>query len=130
VKFGSIEKTEVRYVLAGIWNSLFGIALFASLMHLFSSSLNYGVILGFSYTISIVQSHFVQRKYVWSSNFGYRKELFRFGLVYVGQFIANLGLLAFMVEVLEQKVLPSQIIITGFLIGISFLINKKWTFSG
>ena len=130
MKFGSIEKTEARYILAGIWNSLFGIALFASLMHLLSNIFNYGVILGASYTISIVQSHFIQRKYVWSSNFGYRTELLRFSIVYVGQFAANLVLLAFMVEVLEQEVLPSQIIITGCLIGISFFINKKWTFSG
>lgn len=130
MKLGFLEKTEVKYVLAGIWNSVFGIALFASLLYLLSSRTSYLVILCISYIVSIFQAHFVQRKYVWNSSYGYRKELMRFGLVYVGQFTANLGLLTFMVEGLEQEVLPSQILITGFLIGVSFLINKKWTFSG
>jgi len=122
--------TEVKYVIAGIWNSIFGVVLFATLLHLFEDELSYAITLGFSYPISIVQSHYVQRGFVWESSYSYKKELTRFGAVYLFQFAANLTLLSIAVEILGFPVLISQIVIVAILILISFVINKKWTFAG
>jgi putative flippase GtrA len=122
--------TEVKYVIAGIWNSIFGVVLFATLLHLFEDELSYAITLGFSYPISIVQSHYVQRRFVWESSYSYKKELTRFGAVYLFQFAANLTLLSIAVEILGFPVLISQIVIVAILILISFVINKKWTFAG
>lgn len=122
--------TEVKYVIAGIWNSIFGVVLFATLIHLFEDELGYALILGFSYPISIVQSHYVQRRFVWESSYSYKRELTRFGAVYLFQFAANLTLLSIAVEILGFPVLIAQIVIVAILILISFVINKKWTFAG
>lgn len=123
-------RTEVKYVIAGIWNSIFGVVLFATLIHFFENVLGYAVILGISYPISIVQSHYVQRRFVWESSYSYKKELTRFGAVYFFQFAANLVLLSIAVEIFGLPVLISQIVIVAILILISFVINKKWTFAG
>ncbi len=123
-------KTEVRYLIAGIWNSIFGVVLFATLIKYFEDSLGYVIILGISYPISIVQSHYVQRRFVWESSYSYKKELSRFGAVYLFQFATNLMLLSIAVEILGFPVLISQIVIVAILILISFVINKKWTFAG
>lgn len=125
-----VDRLEVKYAIAGVWNSIFGVLFFAGLIHFFEDELGYLVILGISYPISILQSHFVQRKFVWSSSYGYTSELMRFGIVYLVQFIANLLLLSLAVEILGKPVLMAQIVIVVILICISFIINKKWTFAG
>ena len=120
---------EVRYAIAGIWNSIFGIALFGLLLVTLQSKIGHLWVLTITTPITVVQSHFVQRRYVWQSNSKYHHELGRFISVYSGQYVANLALLYFLVDTLNFQVFPSQLVITGILIGVSFLINRNWTFA-
>lgn len=124
-----LENVQFRYLIGGIWNSIFGIVLFGILLLLLEDQIGYLGVLTISMPISIIQSHYVQRKFVWSTSSNYKQELMRFSLVYALQYFLNLALLWTAVEFLEFEVFYSQLVIVGFLIVASYLLNKKWTFS-
>jgi putative flippase GtrA len=124
-----LESVQFRYLIGGIWNSIFGIVLFGILLLLLEDRIGYLGVLTISMPISITQSHYVQRKFVWSTSSNYKQELMRFSLVYALQYFLNLALLWTAVEFLEFEVFYSQLVIVGFLIVASYLLNKKWTFS-
>ena len=125
-----LENVQFRYLLGGIWNSFFGIAFFGILLLLLEDQIGYIGVLTISMPISILQSHFIQRKFVWSTTSNYKHELIRFSAVYATQYVLNVVLLWGAVELLNAPIFRSQLVIVGFLVIASYLVNKKWTFSG
>lgn len=120
-------KFRSRYLLVGIWNSLFGISNFLLLSNLFKSWTDL-LVLGLSYLISIVQAHFAQRKFVWQSECPYFSELTRFASAYIAQFLINSGLL-----VISETLLPlnrelRQGGIVILLTVLFYFVNKKGVF--
>ena len=120
-------KVTTRYVLVGIWNSIFGVGIFLLLSKSFPKLYD-SVILLFSYIISIVQAHFTQRKFVWESKESYFGELFRFSGAYISQFVVNLILLQIFVHLFGLGRSVSQVVIVILLTGVMFFINKKGVF--
>jgi len=120
-------KVATRYVLVGIWNSIFGVGIFLLLSKSFPKLYD-SVILLFSYIISIVQAHFTQRKFVWESKESYFGELFRFSGAYISQFVVNLILLQIFVHLFGLGRSVSQVVIVILLTGVMFFINKKGVF--
>ena len=123
-----VGSTETRYVLVGAWNTLFGIGLFALLLHTMGHYVGYGWVLLLAQVVAVIQAHFSQRKLVWRSHGRFLPELGRFSVVYVVTYFVNLGLLALCVEVLGWPVLASQVIITIVLVITTFAVNRTWTF--
>ena len=122
-----LVKVTTRYLLVGIWNSLFGVASFLILSHSFPKLYD-SLVLFFSYVISIAQAHFSQRRLVWNSREGYLGELFRFAGAYISQFVVNLILLQVFVHYLGLNRSVSQVIIVVLLAVGMFFINKKGVF--
>lgn len=120
--------TQVRYLIVGGWNTLFGLAVFAALWWLLAGIVGYGLILLACQVIATVQAHWAQRRFVWRSDGQFWPELLRFSLVYVVVYLANLGLLAFCVEAMGWPVLQSQVGLTLLMIVVTYSINKAWTF--
>ena len=120
-------KTTARYLLVGIWNSLFGVGSFLILSHSFPK-LNDSLVLFFSYIISIVQAHFSQRRLVWRSQEKYLGELFRFSGAYVSQFVVNLILLQIFVHFVGLSRAVSQTIIVVLLTFVMYFVNKEGVF--
>lgn len=117
-----------RYIVVGVWNTVFGIATFLLLSSLLFSWPNY-LVLFLSYLISIVQSHFSQRFFVWESSKPYFSELIRFGTGYILQFIINVVLLEIGVKVFSLHRNSCQVFITITLLFFSFFLNKRYVFS-
>ena len=130
MKIAELNNVQFRYLICGLWNSAFGIAIFGLLLWLIEDIVGYVVVLTISMPISIIQSHFVQRRFVWTTTSSYKKELLKFSTVYTVQYFLNVICLWVAVESLDFPVFYSQLVITGFLIVSSYLVNKKWTFSG
>ena len=120
-------KTTTRYFLVGVWNSAFGVGIFLILSQGFPK-LNDSLILFLSYVISIVQAHFMQRKFVWNSNESYFGELIRFSGAYISQFVANLILLQAFVRFGGLNRSLSQVIIVFILTVVMYFVNKKGVF--
>ena len=117
-----------RYIVVGVWNTVFGIATFLLVSSLLFSWPNY-LVLFLSYLISIVQSHFSQRFFVWVSIKPYFGELMRFGAGYILQFLMNVVLLEIGVKVFSLHRNSCQVFITVTLVFFSFFLNKKYVFS-
>ena len=120
-------KTTTRYLLVGIWNSVFGVGIFL-ILSLSLPDLSDSLILLISYLVSIVQAHFMQRKFVWSSTERYFQELVRFSGAYISQFVANLVLLQIFVRFIGLNRSVSQVIIVLLLTVVMFFVNKNGVF--
>ena len=120
-------KTTTRYLLVGIWNSVFGVGIFL-ILSLSLPELSDSLVLLISYIVSIVQAHFMQRKYVWSSTERYFQELVRFSGAYISQFVANLVLLQIFVRFIGLNRSVSQVIIVLILTVVMFFVNKNGVF--
>ena len=120
-------KTTTRYLLVGIWNSVFGVGIFL-ILSLSLPELSDSLILLISYLVSIVQAHFMQRKFVWSSTEKYFQELIRFSGAYISQFVANLVLLQIFVRFIGLNRSVSQVIIVLLLTVVMFFVNKNGVF--
>ena len=122
------SSTQVRYLVVGGWNTLFGLALFAVLLWLLGGVVGYGVILLICQVIATIQAHWAQRRFVWRSESQFWPELLRFSLVYVVAYFVNLTLLTLCVEGLGWPVLQSQVAVTMLMVVLTYTINKVWTF--
>ena len=120
-------KTTTRYLLVGIWNSVFGVGIFL-ILSLSLPELSDSLILLISYLVSIAQAHFMQRKFVWSSTERYFQELVRFSGAYISQFVANLVLLQIFVRFIGLNRSVSQVIIVLLLTVVMFFVNKNGVF--
>ena len=120
-------KTTTRYLLVGLWNSVFGVGIFL-ILSLSFPKLSDSLILLIAYAVSIVQAHFMQRKFVWSSNERYFQELVRFSGAYISQFVANLVLLQIFVRFVGLNRSVSQVIIVLILTVVMYFVNKNGVF--
>ena len=120
-------KTTTRYLLVGLWNSVFGVGIFL-ILSLSLPELSDSLILLISYLVSIVQAHFMQRKFVWNSTERYFQELVRFSGAYISQFMANLVLLQIFVRFIGLNRSVSQVIIVLILTVVMFFVNKNGVF--
>ena len=120
-------RLQTRYLLVGIWNTIFGISIFFTFSIFWPSWPNYLILL-LSYPVSITQSHFSQRNFVWVSDNSYINELMRFSAGYWMQFILNLLLLEIGVQAFSLDRNICQVFITLFLIVFSFFVNKNFVF--
>ena len=120
-------KTTTRYLLVGLWNSIFGVGIFL-ILSLSLPKLSDSLVLLISYLVSIVQAHFMQRKFVWSSTERYFQELVRFSGAYISQFVANLVLLQIFVRLIGLNRSVSQVIIVLILTVVMFFVNKNGVF--
>ena len=120
-------KTTTRYLLVGLWNSVFGVGIFLILSQSFPK-LSDSLVLLIAYVVSIVQAHFMQRKFVWNSSEKYFQELVRFSGAYISQFVANLVLLQIFVRFVGLNRSVSQVIIVLILTVVMFFVNKNGVF--
>lgn len=128
LKFSRFDSTKVRYLIVGIWNTLFSFAFFWILLFLLETRIGYLVVLTIAYPVTVIHAHFMQRRFVWLSNSAYRPELLRFVTMYVVLYVANLVLLYLAVDIQSLDPFWSQVTISLILIILSFLMNKRWTF--
>ena len=120
-------KVVSRYLLTGIWNSIFGVVTFIILSLLMSQAPDV-LVLALSYGVSIVQAHFSQRNLVWISKADYLPELLKFASAYFLQFLINVALLMISENLLDISREVRQILIVVFLTAVFYFVNKRGVF--
>ncbi|NQV75649.1 MAG: GtrA family protein [Bacteroidetes bacterium] len=122
------KKKEIRFVIFGCLNTLFGY---------FSSLFFYYLLenfLGFFLTILIINvinlsfSFVILKTYVFKSRGSWLHEYFRSYLAYANIFILNISLLYLFVEVFNIKFYISSMFTIILCAGVSYVINLKFTF--
>lgn len=124
-----LGRREVRFLLVGAWNTVFGFGLFVVLQLIIGNVIGYAAVLLITQVIAALQAHALQRRLVWASSLRYGPELARFALVALGQFLANLALLTIGVQVLGLAVIPAALAAGVTTVVITYVVHAAWTFS-
>ena len=126
-KYGQYGQ-QVRYLLVGGWNTLFGYGAYALLYWLLHKHMSYVVILIPSNVIAITQNYFGYKFIVFRTQGGYVREYLRTYLVYGTAFLINLGALPLLVRAGGLPPLGAQAIITAVTVVLSYLLYKYYAF--
>jgi putative flippase GtrA len=102
-----VRSEHVKFVIIGVYNTLFGYFAFAGL-HLGLPSVNYMFVLILSRELSVVSAFIAYRWLVFKVKGGVLGDFGRFWLVYSGALVLNLLALPFFVEVVGLNVLVAQ----------------------
>jgi putative flippase GtrA len=117
-----------RYVMAGVWNSFFGISTFL-LISLVLDQTSDALVLIIAYVPNIIQAHYCQRRFVWRSRKRYFPELMKFSSAYLLQFSINLVLLLLTQGLFNLSREVRQISIALLLATVFYFVNKRGVFS-
>jgi putative flippase GtrA len=122
-----MKAKKSRFFIIGLWNTFFSIVLFYLLLRSFPFW-NYQFLLLYSFVVSTIQSHFMQRFFVWQSKDRYISELLRFFFNTIVLYIVNALLLPLIIIVSGLGVFYSQVLITFFLAIFSYYLQKLFVF--
>jgi putative flippase GtrA len=124
----TINSKEIKYVLVGFWNTFIAWIIFVIIQIFFVPPIsNTGSVL-ISYVISMFNSYAMQRAFVWKSSSKVRTELPKFITVSAVQLLLNVLLIRLFVDYLRYPAIATQFIVTIFLIGLTYIALKSWTF--
>ena len=124
------DKVKVRFILAGIINTVFGLSAYPILYYsLTKFNLHYLVILFISQVICITFSYATNKIFVFKTRGNFVSEYIKFSSFYFSYFLVNLLVLPFMVEVLKMKPIFAQILFTFFVVISSFFWHSKISFA-
>jgi putative flippase GtrA len=118
---------QFRYLIVGLWNTVFGIAIFYLLLK-FLIGTDYRLLLFITFILANLQSHVTQRTLVWRSEERYFAELIRFFAGAIGIFVINLLLLTLLVDFLNRKTFESQVFLTLVLTILNYFFQKHAVF--
>ena len=120
-----------RFILVGIWNTLFGYLVFVVLVYVFPFGEDDSVwVLLITYLISGLQSYFAQRVLVWNSKAEIPLELLKFVLVTICGFLLNWILLHSLHKFLMESILLAQLVAILMTTIATFFVLKNFAFTG
>jgi putative flippase GtrA len=118
----------IRYLLVGVWNTIFGYGVFALLQLTLGDSINYVILLAIAQVIGTLNAFVGYRLLVFRVHGNLLRDLARFSTVYVGAFVVNLALLPLLVEVVGLPVLIAQALVVGGTVVASFFVHRGFSF--
>jgi putative flippase GtrA len=119
---------QVRYLLVGAWNTVFGYGAYALLYWLLHKDMSYVLILIPSTVIAITQNYFGYKFIVFRTQGNYVREYLKTYLVYGSAFLINLGALPLLVEVAGLPPLAAQALIMAVTVVLSYFFYKHYAF--
>jgi putative flippase GtrA len=118
----------IRYLLVGLFNTVFGYAFFVLLEITSGHVIPYMVVLLIAQVVSTFVAYVLYRYLVFKVRSRFWRDLVRFSLVYAGAFAVNLVLLPVMVSGFGWNVLVSQALIVGGTVIASFFAHRNFSF--
>ncbi len=122
-------KEQASFLLIGALNTCIAFVLFSLFILFFSESINVLVISTLVSAFSYVSGYYLYKRFVWSKTRVSSKEFNRFIRSNLIFFTINLFSLHIFVNVLDFAPVIVQLITTGSLAVVSFLVHNNWTFS-
>ncbi|MCP5196807.1 MAG: GtrA family protein [Gammaproteobacteria bacterium] len=119
---------ELRFLLVGIYNTFFGLSIFALIYYLFGHSLHYLFVLIISYIISICSAYLLQKYLVFKTKKNYLLEFVRFNIVNFLVLMVNVLILPIFVGWFYINPVLGQAIFTVLTAVVSFLGHKFFSF--
>lgn len=125
----ALGQTEIRFVIAGAWNTVVGYLLFLGFYYLLRDSAGAATILCSAYAVSVVHAFLIQRTLVFVARGPILRQFLRFVLANTAVFVANL---AFLPLAIRWTDLPPPLLQAAFVLVstlLSFLLHKNYSFA-
>jgi putative flippase GtrA len=123
------HETKIRFVLAGILNTTFGLGTFPVLYFMLAEfKLHYLVILTISQPICITFSYLTSKFLVFRTKGNYVVEFLKFITFYISYFAVNLLTLPMLVELLHFNPVIAQSLYALLVIASSYFWHSRITF--
>jgi putative flippase GtrA len=122
-----IHSKHVKFVVIGIYNTLFGYAVFAAL-HLSLPHVNYMLVLIVSRELSVVSAFIAYRLFVFKVKGPIVPDFLRFWMVYSGALVINLIALPFLVQVVGLDVLVAQALTVSLMVISTWIGHNHFSF--
>jgi putative flippase GtrA len=122
-----IRPQHVKFAAIGIYNTLFGYAVFAGL-HLGFPHVNYIFVLIVSREVSVVSAFIAYRWLVFKVKGGLVGDFVRFWMVYSGALVMNLIALPFFVQIVGMSVLPAQALVVVLTVISTWIGHNHFSF--
>lgn len=119
---------QLRFVLAGVWNTAFGYLAFLIAYAAIGGGLGSVPALLVGYAIALPQSYTVQRYLVFRSRSAWRGQFLRFATANTVVFVANLLLLPVVIALSQADPRIIQAFFVGFSTIASYLAHKHFSF--
>ena len=124
------NKIKLRFLFAGGFNTLFGLAAFPALYFILNPlGFHYLKILAISYVICITEAYLINKLLVFKTLGNYTREFLKFVLFYLGYFLVNLAVLPIFVEYWSIRPVLGQLTIVFALFISSYFWHSRFTFS-
>jgi len=123
-----LNAKQVRYLLAGGWNSLFGYGMGVSLFYGLSHHLHIVVIGILSNVFAITMSFVTYKIFVFKTKGNWLHEYIRSCMVYAGIALISVVLLWLLVDGMHLQIWLAQGIVIVATVAISFIGHSRFTF--
>lgn len=123
-----LSRQEVRYLIAGGWNTVFGYGVYAGLLYLFQPKVHYMVIAVAGNVLAITMAYATHKLFVFRTKGNVLREYVRFYGVYGVTAVLGLAALPFCVEVLGMSPYVAPLLIMGVTMAVSYLGHKHFSF--
>jgi putative flippase GtrA len=118
-----------RYLVTGVWNTVFGYAVFALLVAWLASRLHYLLIGVAANVLAITNAYIVHKVFVFRTKGNYLREYGRYYLIYGATAVGGLALLALFVDGLGLNLYLAQACALGLQVAASFVGHRRFSFS-
>jgi len=122
------NRKEVRYLLVGGWNTLFGWLVFVVLQLTVGPTIGYMAVLVIAQVVSIINAYLGYRWLVFKVQGSWWLDFFRFSTVYWIVFGVNLVALPLMVSVLGMNVIVAQTLFLVVTVITSYIAHNRFSF--
>jgi len=123
------HQTQLRFLVVGGWNTVFGYGLFAGLYYAASRiGLHYMAAAVLSNLIAVANAYFCYKWFVFKTQGNYLREFLRFNLAYAGIFAFNLAALPLLVNAASLSPLMAQAIVLVASVALSYLMHSRFSF--
>jgi len=122
------RQQSLRYLLVGLWNTVFGYGLFALLVATVGAHIHYLVLLVAATVIAILNAFVFYRAFVFRVSGQVLLDLARFSVVYLVALAVNIAALPLLVEVAGLHVLIAQAFVAAGTVAASFVAHRSFSF--
>ncbi len=123
------HETKARFVVAGGFNTAFGLAVYPLLMWTFGhKGLHYMVALPIAQIASLSVAYVTQKTLVFRTKGNYIREFIKFSAFYMGNFALIAIVLPILVEIFHQNPVISQFVLSLGIIFVSYFWHSRVTF--
>jgi len=123
-----LARQEVRFVLAGGWNTAFGYGIYVTLYYLFHARVHYLAIAVVANILAITMAYATHKLFVFRTRGNVLREYLRFYGVYGLTALLGLAALPISIEILKIDPYVAPLVLLVLTVAVSYVGHKHFSF--